>query len=68
MGNPSYSEQQELIKKDSKRFMEEFTAWYNTIEYENDDIEAATLREIMADCTYRLQLVLEMIEERKGSV
>lgn len=63
MGNPSYSEDQAKLKQGIKSVTEEFTAWFNSVDFDNNEIAMGVLREIMADCTHRLQL---LEEEEKG--
>lgn len=57
MGNPNYSAEQATKATEVKSVMEEFTAWINSVEFTNDEIAAALLREIMADCTHRVQII-----------
>ena len=43
----------------AKRIGEEFVAWLNSIKFENDEEQAATLREILSETSIRLQMAEE---------
>lgn len=57
MGTPGYAEKKARIERDTKSITDEFTAWFNSVEFENDETCAKVLREILADCTNRLQIL-----------
>jgi len=62
MGNPEFSNPPPTPF--SKSVMEEFTAWWNSVEFSNDDETIATLREIMSESTLRLHDLVEQKRER----
>ena len=63
MGNPEYSKP----KPASKRLLEEYVAWLNSVTFADNDEEAATLREILSETTLRLQMAEEAKAEAEGS-
>jgi hypothetical protein len=56
MGTPASKPDHKVA---AKRISGEYVAWLNSVKFENDEEEAATLREILSETSLRLQMAEE---------